>query len=351
MRRRQFIIHTALATLATACKMPKSMSASKNTALPLIRPARLREGATVALIAPSSPAAEQKIEKAILNLTQMGYSVQEGRSLRARTGFLAGTDADRLADLHNAFQNPDIDAIWCVRGGYGAARLLPHLDYELIRQHPKPLIGYSDITALHIAIHQQTGLVTFHGPVGGEEYPPETLQNLEAIIKNPVYPWAVAGSSNLITELEQVRYDEWVGETMAKGSAEGVLTGGNLAILASLVGTSWQPVFAGKIAFIEDIGEVPYRIDRMLTQLLQATDLKQAAGIALGQFTDCNPKGNSPSFRLKETLRERLGGLGIPVAYGLPFGHLDLNATLPYGIRARLDADALRLTILESAVI
>ncbi|MCC7246579.1 MAG: LD-carboxypeptidase [Saprospiraceae bacterium] len=348
MQRRQFIYSGALVALAARYRFTRPFM-EKNTDRKLVRPRRLRPGATVALIAPSSPASVEKIEKALSNLAQMGYKVVEGKFLRARNGYLAGSDADRIADLHWAFSDPAIEAVWCVRGGYGAARLLPSLDYHLIAQNPKPLIGYSDITALHLAIHQRTGLVTFHGPVAGAEFPAETLTHLQSVLVNGHSRYTLTGARQDATGAATLA-DEFVSETLTPGKASGVLTGGNLSLLASLVGTPYLPDFSEKIVFIEDIGEVPYRLDRMLTQLLQTTNLKKAAGIALGVFADCNPKGDSPTFTLREMLRDRLAGLGIPVAYGLPFGHTDLNATIPYGIKAELDADAVTLTFLEKAV-
>lgn len=348
MRRRKFFKTTGLAALAAW--FPNSNIMAENTEIlkpRLIKPARLREGATVALIAPSSPPAALKLEKGIANLTQFGFKILEGKSLRANKGYLAGTDAERLADLHWAFQNPEIEAVWCIRGGYGAGRLLPELDFDLIRRNPKPLIGYSDVTALHIAIHQRTGLVTFHGPVAASEYPEDTLNHFKSVLMQSAAPYEIAAPAQGI-EFEPPEYHPFV---ITPGQATGGLTGGNLALLSSLAGTAFAPIFKKKIVFIEDVGEQPYRLDRMLTQLLQATDLSQAAGIALGVFNDCQPKKDSPSLSLPDALRDRLGGLGIPVVYGIPFGHVDHQATIPYGIAARLDADRMSLTILEEAVV
>jgi muramoyltetrapeptide carboxypeptidase len=348
MLRRNFFKTTGLAALAASLNPFQIMAENPEISKPrLIKPGRLREGATIALIAPSSPPSEEKLAKGISNLTQLGYKIVEGKSLRAHHGYLAGTDTERLADLHWAFQNPEIEAVWCIRGGYGAARLLPDIDYQLIRRNPKPLIGYSDVTALHIAIHQRTGLVTFHGPVAASDYPEDTLLHFQSILTKPVSPYEIAPPAQETTS-KPPEYQPFV---ISPGQASGALTGGNLALLSALAGTAFTPVFKKKIVFIEDVGEQPYRLDRMLTQLLQATDLAQAAGIALGVFNDCQPKLDSPSFSLPEALRDRLGGLGIPVAYGIPFGHVAHQATFPYGIEAKLDADKMLLTILETAVI
>lgn len=343
MQRRNFFKTTGLAALAAGFPTFDIMAENAEAR---IRPARLREGATLALIAPSSPPSEEKLTKAIANLHQFGYKIVEGKSLRARNGYLAGTDAERLADLHEAFQNPLIEAVWCARGGYGAGRLLPNIDYDLIRRNPKPFIGYSDVTALHIAIHQRTGLVTFHGPVAASDFPDDTLRHFRSVLVNPVSPYEIAAPTYAV-EFEPPEYQPF---TITAGEAEGTLTGGNLALLSAMAGTAFAPVFKKKIVFIEDVGEQPYRLDRMLTQLLQATDLARAAGIALGVFADCQPKPDSFSLSLPDALRDRLGGLGIPVVYGIPFGHVSHQATFPYGVRANLNADKMTLSILEKAV-
>lgn len=314
------------------------------TSQKLRKPKRLKEGATVALIAPCSPPTADKIAKALANLEALGFKVVEGKSLRAKHGHLAGTDAERLDDLHWAFEDPAIDAVWCVRGGYGATRILPGLDYALIGRHQKPFIGYSDVTALHLAIHARTGLVTFHGPVAGGDFPENTLGHLKAVLMDGIENHVIAAPG------AEFPGEEYRPFTITAGKARGALTGGNLALLCALAGTAFEPVFKDKIVFIEDVGEQPYRIDRMLTQLLQATDLSKAAGIALGVFNECQPKPDSQSLSLPDTLRDRLAGLGIPVAYGIPFGHVSYQATLPYGIQAELDATVQTLTILEAAV-
>ena len=348
MHRRTFFKTTGLAALAASIPNLKAMA--ETTLLPkprIIKPRRLREGATVALIAPSSPVSEEKLAKGIENLTQLGFKIVEGKSLRSRNGYLAGTDAERIADLHWAFQNPEIEAVWCIRGGYGAARLLPDLDYTLIREHPKPLIGYSDITALHLAIHQRTGLVTFHGPVAASDFPEDTLRYFHSALMETNAPFEIRASV-ADTVMEPPEYHPFV---ITGGQAKGTLTGGNLALLSSMVGTEFAPIFKNKIVFIEDVGEQPYRLDRMLTQLLQGTDLMEAAGIVLGVFNDCQPKSDTFSLSLEDALRDRLGGMGIPVVYGIPFGHVTHQATFPYGIAAKLDANQMVLSILESAVV
>lgn len=345
MFRRRFFQHTGLALLASLLRT------SMTKAIPVpasgwLKPARLQEGATIGLIAPASPASDEKIEKALANLAALGFRVKAGASLRARTGYLAGPDSVRLADLHQAFADPEVDAVWCVRGGYGITRLLPQVDYHLIRKNPKPFIGYSDVTALHLAIGLRTGLTTFHGPVGASDFPDNTLAHFKAVLMQPVAPYTITAPGSQ-DELPGEAYRPY---TISAGTAQGALTGGNLSLLSALAGTPFEPSFRDKIVFIEEVGEQPYRVDRMLTQLLQATDLRQAAGIALGVFEDCAPKNADFSFSLSETLYDRLGSLGVPVVYGLPFGHVAHQATFPYGVHAALDADTLTLTLLEKGV-
>lgn len=345
MFRRFFLKKAGLALMASGIALPQMSFKSIGESNPKrLKAHRLKPGATVALIAPSSPPSEEKLVKAISNLESLGFNIKEGKSLRSQYGYLAGTDEARLSDLHWAFEDDSVDAVWCVRGGYGASRLLPKIDYRLIRKHPKPFIGFSDVTALHLAIHARCGLVCFHGPVAVSDFPEFTLQHFKAVVMN--------GTDNHVIEapIDKLAGDEYQAATISPGTAKGQLTGGNLTLLSALVGTPFAPVFSKKIVFIEEVGEQPYRIDRMLTQLLQGTDLSKAAGIALGVFSDCQAKQERLSLSLMDTLRDRLGKLQIPVVYGMPVGHVALQATLPYGILAELDASAQKLTLLEAAV-
>ncbi|MBS1793441.1 MAG: LD-carboxypeptidase [Acidobacteria bacterium] len=313
----------------------------------LIKPKRLAAGATVGVIAPASAPAPEDFDKALKNLAELGFQTKVGKYARGRNGFLSGTDKERLEDLHWAFSDKSIDAVWCVRGGYGVSRILPNVDFELIRKNPKVFIGYSDITALHVAISQNCGLVTFHGPVAASTYSDYPKKHVLNVLTNPTAPYKVelspdnqAKSSNLYKT-----------ETIVKGKARGRLVGGNLSLLAALAGTPFGlRDVKGKILFTEDVGEQPYRLDRMFTQLRQSVDLKSLAGIALGVFEDCNPK-DPASQTVIEVIRDRLGDLGVPVVYGLSFGHIRDQFTLPVGIEAELDADAATLTFLETGVV
>jgi len=340
MFRRAFI-HNSMATVAAAWANVPSVGANhKNKKKKLILPAKIREGATVALIAPSSPPTSAKIDKAIANLKAMGFIVQPGQHLRDQKGYLAGSDADRVADIHNAFLDPTIDAIWCVRGGYGCTRILHLLDMDLIRNHPKPLIGYSDITALHIALYQRARLVSFHGQVGGGDMTEFTLRYIQRSLLE-----GIQGPVTMPPFYQNMRltpdYEPYV---IRSGVAQGPLIGGNLTLLASMIGTDFAPQYKDHLVFIEEIGEAPYRVDRLLTQLIHGSDLREASGIVLGVFSDCIQKGDTPTLTLRECLQDRLAPLGIPVYYGAPFGHISDQCVLPYGVTATMNADEMTLT-------
>lgn len=312
-----------------------------------IKPKRLKAGDRVAVIAPASGLTPESFDRALQNLESLGLKPKVGKSARGVKGFLSATDKERLDDLHWAFSDKEIAGVWCVRGGYGAGRLLPAIDYNLIRKNPKVLIGYSDITALHLAISQATGLVTFHGPVAASELSVYTKTHVTSALLNPSTPYKIEVSEyNKTQESNLFRT-----ETITGGKARGRLVGGNLSLLAALAGTPFglQRDMKGKILFIEDVGEQPYRIDRMLTQLRQSIDLRGLAGIALGVFEDCNPR-TKDTQTLQEVVKDRLGDLGVPVVYGLSFGHIRDQFTIPVGIEAELDATNATMTLLETGV-
>ncbi len=313
----------------------------------IIKPKRLSKGDTVALITPASGVEIEHFENAVRNIEDLGFRVKIGKNARLKNGFLAGNDRERVEDLHWAFADKEVKAVWCVRGGYGATRILPDLDFKLIKKNPKIFIGYSDITALHTAIFQNTGLVTFHGPGALSGYSDYVKDHVLNVISNPSDNYKIEISpSNAANETSVFKT-----QTITPGKAVGELIGGNLSLLAAMTGTPFGlRNMKGKILFIEDVGEAPYRIDRMLTQLLQNFDMKQISAIALGIFSGCEAKDEN-SQSLMEVLKDRLGNLGIPVIYGLSFGHIGDQCTLPVGIKAELDAENATITLLESAVI
>lgn len=302
----------------------------------LLRPPRLRPGDRVLLVAPAGPAAEEKIARGVERCRALGLEPVLAASARRRHGYLAGTDEERAADLQAGFEDDSIAALWAVRGGYGAIRLLPRLDLSPLQRRPKPFVGFSDNTALHLAF-QNAGLVSFHGPHAPEPFPEPT----EAAFRKVLFEPGPVGFLPYPTE-------EKPPTTLTGGVAEGDVVGGNLALLASACGTPFALRAHGKIVLIEDVGEPIHHVDRTLTQLAFSGALDGAAAIAFGQFSRMRPVPNDRP--LEEMLREWIAPLGIPAVLGFPFGHLDHNWTLPLGVRARLDADAATLEILEPAV-
>lgn len=341
MKRRDMIKGlAALPLLATAA------SAANGKMTKLIKPKRLKTGDTVGVIAPASGATPEAFDKAIANLESLGLKWKLSKAARSTKGFLSATDKERLDDLHWAFSDANIAAVWCIRGGYGAARLLPSIDYSLIKKNPKILVGYSDITALHLAISRQTGFVTFHGPVASSTLSDYTKKHVVNPLFNPTANYKIEISDDNKANASRL----YKTQTITPGKGRGHLVGGNLSLLAALAGTPHGlPDLKGKILFIEDVGEAPYRIDRMLTQLRQSANLNQAAGLALGIFEDCDAKTEGTQT-LIDVVRERLGDLKVPCVYGLSFGHIRDQFTLPVGIDAELDADNATVTLLETAV-
>jgi muramoyltetrapeptide carboxypeptidase len=302
----------------------------------------------VGLIAPGGVVDDDQIERSLRNLQGLGWRVKLGANLRAVHGGYAGTVAQRLEDLHAMFRDREVAAIWCARGGSGCTALLPHVDYALVRRSPKVLVGYSDVTALHLALLRRAGLVTFHGPVGISTFSDYTAANLRAVLMEPQPTRAFEGASeNFQRSLEQAQF---VPRTYAEGVATGPLVGGNLSVLTALVGTPYAPAAGPNLFFLEETGEAPYRIDRMLTQLRQAGILGAAAGSVLGVFHRCEAADGEPSLSLQEVLGQHFGAAGRPAGYGYSFGHIAHQLTLPVGIRARLDTAAQTLTLLEPAV-
>jgi muramoyltetrapeptide carboxypeptidase len=318
----------------------------------LLRPHRLAPGQTIGIVAPSAaPNEPERIRFAIETVESLGFKVRPGAHLFDREGYLAGSDAARADDLNAMFADDGVDAIWCVRGGYGASRLLPALDYALIQRKPKALIGYSDITALHMAIQRHAGLVTFHGPVAWRAFTPYTLGELKRVLWTPETPVRLAGPPRFDRHEGQVDWDNRV-TTLVPGKARGRLLGGNLCLMAHLCGTPYFPDLRGAILFLEDVEEAYYRIDRFLTQLWLSGALAGVVGVAYGKFTNCEP---SPFFlqnrTLEDILSERVRALGVPAISGLMVGHVDDQSTLPLGCMAELDADAGTLTLLEPGVV
>lgn len=345
MKRRNFIKSVSTAAALTA--IPQIYPAISPQIK--IKPPRLKPGDTLGLIAPGSYISVDELKESKENLEKLGFKVFYDIRILSRNGYLAGADKSRAEELNLMFANKNVNGIVCARGGYGCVRILPMLDYELIRKNPKILVGYSDVTALLNGIYTETGLVTFHGPVGISTFNEYSVDCFNEVLVNAF--------DNLILYNPKIEdeKDKHEIQTIVSGKAAGELIGGNLSVLNSLIGTKFDFNGDGKIIFLEEIGEEPYRIDRMLTQLIQAGKFDKAAGIALGVFKDCEPKENEPSFSssfsLMEVLFDRLSNLKIPVIYGMSFGHIKNKFTLPVGIKAELDTINQTITLLEKAVI
>lgn len=327
MRRRDFARYLGLSVAGLPFISLDKLTSSIETQDTTI-PRPLRKGDTVGLIAPASANTEEQKIRAIKNLNGLGLKVIPGKTLGLKTGFISGTDEERLHDLHTMYRNPEVDAIWCVRGGYGTTRLLPKINYDLIRDNPKALIGYSDITGLHNAIYTKTGIIGFHGPVGGGDMPDYAVENIEKILFR-------TSSSTVIKPSEERESGEDEPFVFQSGRAHGKIMGGNLSLLTAMCGTEYLPDFKDEIVFLEDIGERTYRIDRMLVQLFQATNIADAAGIILGQFTDC--KSSSGDQTLMEVLKMHFEGLSMPVMGGYSIGHIDHQTVMPIGLHAHMD--------------
>ena len=299
-----------------------------------MRRATIAAGARVALVSPAGPLrGEADLHRAQENARALGWVPVVGAHAMARDGYLAGTDGDRLADLNAALTDDAIDAVWCARGGYGAMRILDQVDYAALRRRPKPIIGYSDVTALHAAIGTRCEIVTFHGPTARASLTPFSRTSLGH---------ALAGGDPCGTASDAI--------TLHAGRARGRLVGGNLALLCALAGTPYAPDYHDGILIIEDVNEAIYRIDRMLTQLRLAGSLSMCRGIVFGQFTDVptdSPEESVGARALADVLGEVAVALGVPCISGAPIGHVADQWTVPLGADAELDANERALRILK----
>jgi len=349
MNRKKFLTSLSVASVGAAVLNP--ISFAKTSLLdepPVIKPYKLKSGDKLAIVAPGSYISEEELQDSIKNLNHLGFETTFSEKILLQSGYFAGTDKDRAQDLMEKFSDKSVKGIVCARGGYGCARILPMLDYDIIGANPKVLIGYSDITALLYGIYQKSGLITFHGPVGTSTFNDYSVNSFNKVLINPERTSLFLNSTS--GDDENV-YDV---TSIVKGKGKGRLVGGNLSIMVSLIGTEFDVDYSNKIIFIEEIGEEPYRVDRMLTQLIQVGKLDHAAGVMMGIFRNCEGKQKDPSFSktftLMEVLKDRLSSLKIPVIYGMSFGHVKDKFTIPFGALAELDADKQTFTLLEKAV-
>ena len=341
--RRGFLGLGGGALLATRAAAPAA-----EARLPAIKPPRLVPGDTVGLIDPASATfLRQDVQIVTETLEAMGFKVKRGAHLMDRYGYLAGRDRDRAADVNALFADREVKAVLAVRGGWGSARLLPYLDFDLIRRHPKVLVGYSDLTALLNAVHARTGLVTFHGPVGVSTWTPFSVEHARRVLVDGE-ALTLANPVQVKDTLVPVEDRVW---TITPGTARGRLLGGNLTVLSALVGTPYLPDFEGAILFLEDVGEQIYRIDRMLTQLALAGILKKVRGVVFGRCTRCDPGEGYGSLTLEEVFDDHLEPLAVPAWHGAMIGHIDQQFTLPVGLEAEIDAVRGTIRLLESPVV
>lgn len=309
----------------------------------LNKPPSLQPGDTIAVIAPASaPRPSQDVAAGIDHLAALGYKVEQSRATYEPHGYLAGTDITRLDELNGFLRRPDVKALFCVRGGFGVLRLLPYLDYEAARLHPKLLVGYSDITALHCALYQQAGWTGLSGPMVAVEWgdiDPASEHLFWSLVQGAT-PQPLLGPGG-----EPLR-------PMRSGAAEGVLLGGNLTLLTRLIGTPYLPDLEGVLLFIEEVGEQPYRLDGLLAHLKLAGLLERLGGLIIGGLTDWEPDHDRPTLTPEQVLEDYLHDAPYPVATGLVYGHFPIKNTLPFGVRARLEVDDEKatLSILESVI-
>ncbi|HAZ43096.1 MAG TPA: LD-carboxypeptidase [Cyanobacteria bacterium UBA11369] len=334
IKRRKLIKTLGVAAIASQLPISRAI-ASRST----IKPPRLKPGDTVGLIAPAGIVEPESIEPITQKLATLGLQVKLGTHLLDRYGYLAGKDSDRAADVNAMFADKSVQAILAMRGGWGCNRILPLLDYKLIRTNPKIIMGLSDITALLLAIYAKTNVITFHSLTGTSSWNEFSLDYLRRILFN----------GEAVTMQNPTNTDNRV-ETIKGGKARGKLIGGNLSVLAAMVGSSYLPKWQQNILFLEDIREEVYRVDRLLTQLELAGILPQISGFVFGNCRECDPEEPDKSLTLMQVLQDRILPLGIPAWYGSAIGHIPDKFTLPIGAEVEIDATAGTIKMLETAV-
>lgn len=339
--RRHFVKNTAL--LSSLALLNLSFTPLNDSMRPIakLKAKRLKSGDKIAVVSPAGAVwDESQVEKFVSILKNSGFKVVQGKTLKNKHGYFSGTDMARAKELNEFFTDKDIKGIFCMKGGWGCARILDKLDFNAILQNPKVIIGFSDITTLLNAIYARTGLITFHGPVGNSGWNDFTTNVFKSVIINAeqtVFPVGPDAEDKIIT--------------LSKGTAAGNLVGGNLSVISSLIGSGYLPDWKEKILFLEETTEEPYRIDRMLTQLKLAGVFKQLSGIAIGKFVKCEAEEPQKAFTFMQVLEQHFKTLGIPVFYGLMTGHIENKLTLPVGAEVSMNADTGILQLKESAVL
>lgn len=309
-----------------------------------LRPKKLQKGDLIGIISPASSVDDpSKIERGVSYLEGLGYKVILGKNVGKYNGYLAGDDNERLADLHAMFENKNVKAVFCLRGGYGASRLLDKIDYKIIKAHPKIFVGYSDISAIQLAIFYKTGLITFAGPMVGVDFYEEVSSFTAEMF------WKLLTSTKKFGRIENPQNENIL--TLNSGSTSGKLIGGNLSVITGLIGTDYFPELKDKILFIEETGELPYKIDRMFNQFRLSNMFKGLKGVIIGSFIDCQePDPNKRTLTLGEVISDYFSKMKLPVVYNLRHGHLKDNITIPVGANIKLNASRNFVEITEPTV-
>lgn len=342
LNRRNFITAAGLACLPIPLLGAESKQTNeKKRDLTILKPSALKLGDTIAITSPAGAVwDDMQIEKFVSILQSFGFKTKLGQTLKEKYGYFAGTDEFRAKELNDFFLDKEVDGIFSMKGGWGCARILDKINYSSIQNNPKVLMGFSDITSLLVAITAKTGLVTFHGPVGNSGWNDFTSAYFTSVLMKK--------------ELAMFSYPDSDADphyTINSGKTEGVLIGGNLTVLAGIIGSDYLPSWENKILFLEETSEEPYRIDRMLTQLKLAGVLNTIKGFVFGKCVKCDAEEPEKAFTLKQVLEQHLKPLEIPAFYGAMIGHIENKYTLPIGIKAGIDADKGTIKLLESAVV
>jgi muramoyltetrapeptide carboxypeptidase len=342
MQKREFL--KSLGLLASAAPFMAFTGLATSPKKSTLLPKALQKGDTVGLISPSAATADRmQFTFAKEALEALGFQVKLGENLKNRRGHLAGTDEERAGDLNAMFADKEVKGIVCIRGGSGAARILPLIDYDLIKKNPKPLMGYSDITALHCAIYSQTGLITFHGPNGSGSWNSFNVKRFEELY----FEQELVAFENEIVESDDLVIKANRIQTLFPGEVEGKLLGGNLTVLTALSGSPYYPDFKDAILYIEDVGEEPYRIDRMMSTLKLNGTLDAIKGFIFGQCTECDPGGGYGSLTVDQVLDDYVLSLKIPAYSGAMIGHVSKQFIIPNGAKVRMNSGTGSFQLIE----
>jgi len=351
-RRTFFNIGIGLSLTSLIPKRLRAKNTIDTSEYSILKAARLSMGDKVGLVAPAWLITEDDLQLSIERVKQLGFEPVYTDKILGKYGYFSGTDQERVDNFNYMIKNPEIKGIIFTNGGYGCTRILDLVDYDMIKKNPKVIIGFSDNTALINSIYKKTGLVTFHGPISKTIHRDYNKKQFENIAVNPTNNYIIESTDeDLEKSVDDKIYERYI---ISSGKARGKLVGGNLTLICSMIGTPYQIDLEDNIVMIEDVGEEPYRIDRMLTQLIAGGELTKAAGIAFGICRGCDisEKSSAPnSFTLRQVIEDRIKPLNIPAVYGLSFGHNIHNFTFPIGLNAELDTASMTIRLLEKAVV